>query len=182
MKLTNRLLTLGILVLALGACSSGDISKTDSGGVTLSVTDFDGLPISLSASASGDFAQIGSLTVSNVAVDPTGTTSDLMNVEIQSYEVTFTRADNGTRVPPKLVNYIFGIAPVNGTYQLDNGPFMRAEQFNTQPILDLKNLGIDSETGSRIIRLNVGLRFFGHTLAGKSVQSNTAFFTLEVTP
>jgi hypothetical protein len=182
MKLTNRLLTLGILVLALGACSSGDLSKTDSGGVTLSITDFDGLPISVSASGSGDLAQIGSLTVSNVAVNTTATTSELMNVEIQSYEVTFTRADNGTRLPPKLVNYIFGIAPVNGTFVLVDGPFMRAEQFNTQPILDMKNLGIDSETGSRIVRLNVGLRFFGHTLAGKSVESNTAYFTLEVTP
>ena len=79
MKLTNRLLTLGILALALGACSSGDLSKTDSGGVTLSITDFDGLPISVSAS-SGDLAQIGSLTVSNVAVNPSATTSDLMIV------------------------------------------------------------------------------------------------------
>lgn len=181
MKLTTRLLTLGILVLAAGACSSGDISKTETGGVLLSITDFDGLPISISASA-GDIAQIESLTVSNVAKNPNGTTSELMNVEIQSYEVTYSRADTGTRVPPKLVNYIFGIAPVNGTFQLDNGPFMRAEQFNTVPILDLKNFGIDSETGSRLIRLNVGLRFFGRTLSGDRVESTTAFFTLEVTP
>ena len=121
MKLTSRLLTLGLLALAAGACSSGDLSKTDSGGVTLSVTDFDGLPITVSARASGDLAQIGSLTVTNVAVDPSGTTSDLMNVEIQSYEVTYTRADTGTRVPPKLVNYIFGIAPVNGTFVMTDG-------------------------------------------------------------
>lgn len=182
MKLTTRLLTLGTLVLAVGACSSGDISKTETGGVLLSITDFDGLPISISASASGDLAQIETLTVSNIAKNPNGTTSELMNVEIQSYEVTYSRADTGTRVPPKLVNYIFGIAPVNGTFQLDNGPFMRAEQFNTVPILDLKNLGIDSETGSRQIRLNVGLRFFGRTLSGDRVESTTAFFTLEVTP
>lgn len=181
MNRTQRLLTFASLVLALAGCS-GDVGKTDSGGVTLSVTDFDGLPISISASASGDLAQIGNVTVSNVTVDPSGTTSDLMNVEIQSYEVTYTRADNGTRVPPKLVNYIFGIAPANGTFEMVDGPFMRAEQFNTQPILDLKNTGIDPETGSRQIRLTVGLRFFGHTLGGKSVESNTAYFTLEVTP
>jgi len=181
MNRTHRLLTLGSLVLALWGCQSRT-DKTDGGGVLLSITDFDGLPISLSASASGDLAQIGQLTVSNVAKDPSGTTSELMNVEIQSYEVTFTRADTGTRQPPRLINYIFGVAPVNGTYILDNGPFMRAEQFNTQPILDLKNLGIDTETGSRAIRLNVGLRFFGRTLSGKAVESATAFFTLEVTP
>ncbi len=181
MNRTQRLLTLGSLVLALWGCQSRT-DKADSGGVLLSITDFNGLPISVSASDPGELAQIGQLTVSNVATDPSGTTSTLMNVEIQSYEVTFTRADNGTRQPPRLVNYIFGIAPVNGTFVLDNGPFMRADQFNTQPILDLKNFGIDTETGSRVIRLNVGLRFFGHTLSGKSVESSTAFFTLEVTP
>jgi len=181
MNRTHRLLTLGSLVLALGGCS-GDLGRTDSGGVTLSITDFDGLPISVSASASGDLAQIGSLTVTNVTTDPSGTTSDLMNVEIQSYEVTFTRADTGTRRPPSLVNYIFGIAPANGAFTLLDGPFMRAEQFNTQPIQDLKDFGIDTETGSRAIRLTVGLRFFGHTLSGKAVESTTAQFTLEVTP
>lgn len=177
----NRLLTLGTLVLTLGACS-GDVHKSDTGGVRLSITDFDGLPVSISASGNDPLVQIGQLTVANVATNPSGTTSDLMNVEIQSYEVTFTRADTGTRRPPSLVNYIFGIAPVNGNFVLDNGPIMRADQFNTQPILDLKNNGVDSETGSQVIRLNVGLRFFGHTLAGKAVESSTAFFTLEVTP
>lgn len=181
MNRAQRLLTFGSLVLALAGCS-GDLGKTDTGGVTLSITDFDGLPISVSASNSAELAQITSLTVSNVAVNTSADTSELMNVEIQSYEVTFTRADNGTRVPPKLVNYVFGIAPVNGTFILNDGPFMRAEQFNTQPLLDLKNLGIDTETGSRQVRLNVGLRFFGHTMTGKAVQSNVAFFTLDVTP
>lgn len=181
MNRAQRLLTLGSLVLALSGCS-GDLGKTDTGGVTLSITDFDGLPISVSASNSAELAQITSLTVQNLAVNPSADTSELMNVEIQSYEVTFTRGDNGTRVPPKLINYVFGIAPVNGTFVLNDGPFMRAEQFNTQPLLDLKNLGIDTETGSRQVRLNVGLRFFGHTMAGTAVQSNVAFFTLDVTP
>ncbi|MEO8274651.1 MAG: hypothetical protein ABI639_00415 [Thermoanaerobaculia bacterium] len=181
MNRMSKLLTLGCLALVFASCQQRT-DKTDSGGVLLSITDFDGLPVSVSANASGDFAQIGSLTVSNIAADPSGTTSDLMNVEIQSYEVTFTRADAGTRVPPRLVNFIFGIAPVNGTFVLLNGPFMRADQFNTQPILDLKNNGVDGETGSRLIRLNVGIRFFGHTLAGKAVESQTAIFTMEVTP
>ncbi len=181
MNFTQRLLTLGTLVLALGGCSS-DLDKTDTGGVRLSITDFDDLPISVSASNPNELVQIGQLTVQNIATDPSGTTSDLMNVEIQSYEVTFTRADTGTRRPPSLVNHIFGIAPVNGSFVLDNGPFMRADQFNSQPILDLKNNGVDSETGSQVIRLTVGLRFFGHTLAGKAVDSAPAYFTLDVTP
>lgn len=181
MNRTQRLLTLGSLMLALLGCS-GDVGKTESGGVTLSITDFNGLPVAISASDTTELATIGSLTVSNITIDPSGTSSDLMNVEIQSYQVTFTRADTGTRLPPTLVNYVFGVAPANGTFVLLNGPFMRADQFNAQPLLDLQNLGHDSETGSRSVLLRVGLRFFGHTLGGKAVESNTAQFTLEVTP
>ena len=131
---------------------------------------------------SGELAQITQITVANVVKDPTGTTSTLMNVEMQSYEVTYERLDGGTSVPPKLVEYIFGIAPVNGNYVLDNGPFMRAEQFNTNPLLNLGNTGVDGETGSRSIRLRVGIRFFGHTLSGDAVDSATAYFTLDVVP
>lgn len=181
MNRTQRLLTLGSLVLTMWGCQSRT-DKTDGGGVLLSISDFDGLPVSVSASDPDELVQIGQVTVSNITKDPNGTTSELMNVEIQSYEVTFDRADTGTRKPPKLVNYIFGVAGVNGTYVLDNGPIMRSEQFNTQPIVDLFNHGVDPETGSRVIMLRVGLRFFGHTLSGKAVESNTAQFTLEVTP
>ena len=181
MNRTQRLLTLGSLVLTMWGCQSRT-DKTDGGGVLLSISDFDGLPTSVSASDPDELVSIGQVTVSNITKDPNGTTSELMNVEIQSYEVTFDRADTGTRKPPKLVNYVFGVAGVNGTYQLNNGPIMRSEQFNTQPIVDLFNNGVDPETGSRVIMLRVGLRFFGHTLSGKSVESNLAQFTLEVTP
>ena len=176
-----KTLALTCAALAFVGCESRT-DKVDGGGVLLSLSDFDGLPVVVSASGDCCSVAVESMTLQSVIKNPGGASSDLMNVEIQSYEVTFTRADTGTRVPPKLVNYVFGIAPANGTFDLLNGPFMRAEQFNTQPILDLKNRGIDSETGSRQVRLNVGLRFFGHTLGGNSVESNTAFFTLEVTP
>lgn len=181
MNRTQKLLTLGSLVLTMWGCQSRT-DKTDGGGVLLSISDFDGLPVSVSASDADELVQVGQITVSNIAKDPNGSTSDLMNVEISSYQVTFDRADTGTRKPPALINYIFGVAGVNGTYQLDNGPIMRSEQFNTQPILDLFNNGVDSETGSRVIMLRVGIRFFGRTLSGKAVESNTAQFTLEVTP
>lgn len=176
-----KYLALSCLALALVGCESRT-DRTDGGGVLLSVTDFDGLPINVSASTLSELAQIESITITNVAKNPTGNTSALMNVEIQSYEVTFERLDGGTRTPPKLIEYVFGVVPVDGTMVLDNGPFMRAEQFNTQPILGLANTGLDSETGSRSIRLRVGLRFFGHTLSGDAVDSAPAFFTIDVVP
>ena len=186
MKLTTRLLTLGTLVLALGACSSGDLSKTDSGGVKLSITDFDQLPIYVSAAGDCCTVAVPSMTLANVALDPTGTTSELMNIEIQSYEVVYTREDSGSRVPPKLVQAIFGVVPVNGTDTLTNEgprPFtVQQDQFNNQPFLDLKNYGRDLETGTTVVRMRLTLRFFGRTLAGKEVDSTPASFSIEVTP
>ena len=182
MKLTTRLLTLGTLVLALGACSSGDLSKTDSGGVKLSITDFDQLPIYVSAAGDCCTVAVPSMTLANVALDPTGTTSELMNIEIQSYEVVYTREDSGSRVPPKLVQSIFGVVPVNGTDTLNNYPVIKQDQFNNQPFLDLKNYGRDLETGTTVVRMRLTLRFFGRTLAGKEVDSTPASFSIEVTP
>jgi hypothetical protein len=107
-----------------------------------------------------------------------------MNVEMISYEVTFTRADDGTRLPVSFVRGIFGEAPINGTYTLDNAPIMGFDQFNNPPLSDLlfQNGGIDTETGRSRIALNLRLRFFGRTLSGDEVQTQSAPFTIDFTP
>lgn len=173
------LLTAGVL-----ACSSNSPGGRDQGGVILSITDFDGLPIQVSVNTlgPGGFLQIGQLTMSNIAADPTGTTSTLMNVEIERYEVGFTRADQGVLTPQPTVRGIFGLVPVNGTLQLDNLPIMSAEEFVNQPLSDLlfENGGVDSETGSEAILLNLEVKFFGRTLGGKRVETSTpARFTIQ---
>ena len=40
-----------------------------------------------------------------------------MNVEIVSYEVTYSRADRGTRVPTKFVRGLFGVVPAGGQFK-----------------------------------------------------------------
>lgn len=179
MNRTIKTLALAFAALALTACESRT-DKTDGGGVLLSVSDFDGLPNFVSASSGA--AIIESLTIQNIAKKPGGTTSELMNVELQSYEVIYTRADTGTRTPPKLIEYAFGVVPVNGTMQLNNPVFMRPDQFNSQPIKDLADYGIDRETNSQVIRLTVTMRFFGRTLSGDPVDSAPASFSIDVIP
>lgn len=175
-----------VLLVTLGALGcQGTADDKDTGGVTLSIVDFDGLPVVVSASealANAGLVQVEQMVVENVVLSPGATTSSLMNVEIQSYEVTYTRADTGRRTPPTLIEYVFGIAPVAGRFTLDNGPVMRLDQFNTVPLRDLIDFGYDRETGSQVIRLTVGIRFFGKTLSGKAVDSAPAYFTLDVVP
>ena len=185
MRKVANLLLIVCLVVVFTACESRT-DRTDSGGVLLSISDFDGLPIAVSVNAAlaAGFVQIEEVIVENVAANPAGTTSDLMNVEMVSYEVIYTRADRGSRVPTKFVRGIFGVVPVGGNITYENLPVMGPDQLSTIPLSDLlfEQGGVDSETGESKITLNFGLRFFGRTLSGNAVETAPAYFTVEFTP
>lgn len=177
-----------ICCLALGTLACSDSRTTGSeGAVILSVTDFDGLPAQVSvnqAVALGGLVTVDSLTLSNFPKDPNTDTSELMSIELDSVEFTYTRADTGTRQPPSRVRTIFSLVPINGTSTLDNLEIMGPEQLLNPPLSDLlfENGGFDSETGSPLIVLDVNFRFFGRTLGGDQVASGFDSFRLEFVP
>jgi len=186
MRKSLVLVLLAALPLGLLGCGESRIASTDGGGVTLSISEFDGLPVQVSVNdaATIRMVQVGELTIQNIAKNPNAATSDLMNVEMQSYEVVFTRADTGTRVPPPLVSGILGVAPVGGTQTYENLPVLTGEQLFTAPLSDLlvQNGAFDKETGLQTVRLNLALRFFGRTVSGEDVDTRPANFTIEFTP
>ncbi len=180
----RALLAIALVGLIVTACSSSRTDKADTGGVLLSISDFDGLPVQVSVTlATGvGLISVEQLTVQNLPLDPNGLTSDLMNVEIQSYEVIYTRGDTGTRIPTPLVRGLFGVAPIGGTFDVENLPMMSLEQLLEEPLSDLAALGLDPETGGNTILLNFSLRFFGRTLGGDNVSTAPAQFTIEFIP
>ena len=91
MKRMIKTLALTCAALAFVGCESRT-DKVDGGGVLLSLSDFDGLPV-MRQRQRGLLRRRRSteMTLQNVVKNPSGTTSDLMNVEIQSYEVIYTR-------------------------------------------------------------------------------------------
>lgn len=174
-----------VAVLAIGLLSCEErTDKTDGGGVLLSVQSFDGLPIAHSMNNDGAFVQVGTITVRNVVKNPSITTSPLMDVEINSYQVTYKRLDNGTRTPPTLVQGLFGTAGVNGTATFNNLVIAGPAQLLNKPLSDLllANGGIDTETHSTVIPIEFQLVFFGKTLSGDKVTSNVAPFEIDFTP
>jgi len=177
MKRVISSLCLMVLALALGSCS-GSVERSP-GSVILVVSDFNLLPLQVST-RTGPF-QIPSITLRNIPKDPTGTTSDLQSIQIRSYEVRFPRRDTGTRVPPSLVQSIFSLVPAGGTTTITNLLFLSADQILNQPLADLDTTGVDRETGSQVVPLNVTLRFFGRTLSGTDIASDPVSFTIEVT-
>lgn len=182
-----RLLLVLCVLGAFGLAGCNDRTDKSDGTVILSISDFDGLPTQVSvnsASAVGGVS-VDSLTIQNIPKDQNGATSSLMNVEFTSYEVTFSRADTGSRLPPPLVREIFGVAPVNGTNVFNNLPILTQTQLDAPPLSDLLfvNGGFDKETGEQAVVLNLRLRFFGRTLSGDAVETGPFdAFTVDFVP
>lgn len=153
--------------------------ETDSGGVLIEV-EFTSTVLRVGVEEN-DVVTIPTININSIVADPTATTSSLMDVQLRTLEVIFSRADTGTRVPPPYIFNVIGTVPVGGTLTLSNFPIMSTEQTRTPPLSDLLilNGGFDRETGDTTIRLNVTFRAFGTTLTGTSVSSQPRTQTIE---
>lgn len=179
---TIRLLTALALPLLLAAAGCRSRTDRSEGNVLMTISNFNGLPSSVSLGSQQPPFVIESLTVRNITKDPAGTTSNLQSIELRTLEIRYQRRDTGTRVPPANVQAIFGLIPVNGTTTLTNVPFLTSDQVLNQPLKDLRDTGRDSETGTAIVVFDVSMRVFGRTLSGDEIVSDPARFTVEVRP
>jgi hypothetical protein len=104
--------------------------------------------------------------------DPQG----FATVTVESYTVHFRRTDGGTRVPADLNLPAGATIPSGGSATLSNFPVLPASQVQLSPFDQLLpfNGGFDRETGKAEIDLAVDITFFGHTVSGHRVQSETA--------
>jgi hypothetical protein len=171
-----------VLLLAVGLVASSCNSRAErtDGTVLLEITSVTG-PNSVAVRGASSFL-IGTLSLVNIPKDPTSVSSSFQDIELRSYEVTYRRRDTGTRVPPPISAQISGIVAVNGSTSLVSLPFLTSNQLLSPPLSDLSNFGRDSETGTAVIVLDVSVRVFGRTISGDDVASQTATFTVEVTP
>ena len=184
LKRPFRLAALAVgALLTFGASGCSDADQVDSGGVMMVISDFGTLPIVHSLTApdedNGLLMQIDSITVRNVPSNASSGSSELMTIRVEGYEVTYRRRDSGSRVPRSFLGTIFGQIPANGLTDFNNLPMLTLDQLSANPFSDLSADGVDSETGSSVIVLDVGLRFFGQTLGGTAVASNVEFFTVQ---
>lgn len=94
----------------------------------------------------------------------------------ESYTVRYRRTDGGTRVPQ---DQTFGcgiLVPSSGTATLTNFPVLPASAIQLSPLDQLLpfNGGFDRETNRNEIDTVFEITFFGHTVSGQRVQSETA--------
>ena len=106
------------------------------------------------------------------AADPQG----MADTQIGKYTVTFFRLDGGTIVPPMQTFAAAVLVPSGGTATLNNFPIMTGASIQQSPFDQLLpfNGGIDRETGLNEIHMGYRLTFYGTTVSGKRVQSQTA--------
>jgi hypothetical protein len=187
-----------LAVLALAALScEGRTERQDDGGITLSFTDFDGLPAGVRvnnpsgevvcsrSSPQGCVVDVGQVTIRSIVKNPNAGSGDLQTVEFTGYEVRFVRRQPGNRTPPTFFQNIFGSVGPGATTQFENFPIMGPGQLLTPPLSDLlfSEGAVDDETGSTTITLDAQLRFFGRTISGQNVVTDEpARFTLTVLP
>jgi hypothetical protein len=104
--------------------------------------------------------------------DPVG----FADTQISFYTVSFFRQDTGTLVPPTQTFAAAVLVPVGGSATLTNFPILTASAIQQTPFDQLLpfNGGIDRETGLTEIHMFYRLTFFGDTVSGHRVQSETA--------
>src|SRR5215471_14949086 len=121
--------------------------------------------------------QINTMTIQSHAKDPTSVdTQGFSDVQVNQYTVTFTRTDGGTLVPPPQTFGCGVLVPHDGTATLNNFPVLYASALSQSPFDQLFpfNGGIDRQTGQAEIDMKFNITFFGTTVSGKRVQSDTA--------
>ena len=121
--------------------------------------------------------QVSTMTLTSHLKNPSQTDPQgFANFICESYTVHYKRTDGGTKVPQD-VNFGCGIVvPSNSTSTLNNFPILPASAIQSSPFDQLLpfNGGIDRETGKAEIDTAFEVTFFGHTVSGQRVQSETA--------
>ena len=125
--------------------------------------------------------QIALITLQSTLKNPTQTDPQgFADTQLNSYTVRFRRTDGGTRVPPVQTFGVGVVVPSGGTSSLNNFPILPASSLQQSPFDQLLpfNGGVDRETGRNEIQMTYDLTFFGKTVSGHRVQSETASGTL----
>jgi hypothetical protein len=177
---TKQLIAICVLLsmLFLAGCEART-DEADNGGILLSL-EWTTFPLRVGVNDQ-DWVRVDSMDINSILVNPAGPQSDLMNVEVSTLEITYTRADTGTRIPVPYVVQLLGTVPAGGSLTYNGLPILTIDQMRSPPLSDLlfENGGVDQETGSETIRLNVDIRVFGRTIGGEAVASERRGQTVE---
>ena len=170
-----------LLVGALAACTNKAGTSESPVTISVNIKQQPGF-VSVSANAPVQITEIDLLShlKSANASDPQG----FATVQLSYYTVVYSRRDGGKMVPAPETFAVGGNIPAGGTATLNNYPVMLASATQQSPFDQLLpfNGGIDQETGLPEIQIFFSVTFFGNTVSGQRVQSETATSTMIFEP
>ena len=178
----KKTLLLGMTALAalafVGGCTNKQGTTESPVFVTVSI---DLAPVSVNV-ANVAPVQLGTVTLQSHSKDPGSVdTQGFSDVQVNQYTVVYTRTDGGTLVPPPQTFGCGVLLPHDGTSKLENYPVLYSSAIQQTPFDQLLpfNGGVDRQTGLAQQNLAYSLTFYGSTVSGKRVQSETATGQLE---
>jgi len=183
MKLKRMAMIVAIALPSVAVLSCNSVAR-ESGAVELVVAGTQTLnQIDLQGGASGCASSIGTVTLRilplQVQSDPLHPVrTDLLDVKLDRYQVTYLRTDGGKLVPPSFVRSTSQVITLTGGNQsLSDFIAFETNAFNQAPFAALlpQNGGKDPETGLGFVKLNIVLTVYGQTLAGDRVQGSASF-------
>lgn len=165
---------LALSVMGLPSCSS-NTQGDDASPVFLTIS-FDLLPIVKNVN-SGSFLQFQTATVKNILKAPGASSTQFLDVRLESYSVSWSRLDGGKAVPPTETFAGTLIVPAGGSSTLNNYPFLTPAALSLPPFNQLFpfNGGVDRETNLTTIRLRGDVTLFGRTLSGQTATGKGNF-------
>jgi hypothetical protein len=167
------LVPLAIAALAFPACTNKQGETEASVFITVDITLQPGfIDVSVVTPVQIQTMTLTSHLKNAAASDPQG----FENTMCESYLVHFHRTDGGTRVPSDKTFGCGVLIPSGGASTLSNFPILAASDIQAAPFDQLLvfNGGVDRETGKTEIQMAFDITFFGHTVSGQRVQSETA--------
>lgn len=174
--MTKRLLAFGLIATLLGAAvgCTNDEGETESPVfITVDLEQQPGfINVEVPAPIQITTIELRSRLKNPSQSDPQG----FADTQINRYTVAFRRLDGGVRIPP-LQTFGAGIlVPSGGTATLSNFPVLPFSAIQQSPFDQLLpfNGGLDRETGRNEIQMAFDLTFYGQTVSGHRVQSETA--------
>lgn len=181
--LAKLVLVLPVAAAVIGCSANGDVDELASS-VIFNIESFEvqSVPFGDMITSGGTILddavtfELSAVLKAPITTNPQVTAPDLQIIALDHYEVTFTRTDGGTAVPPGFTRGITGVVRLSepGTQQVNvttlSNIVIAPSTTKAQPPLSfLISPGSEPSTNFTNIQVNARIQFFGTTTGGDPV-------------
>jgi hypothetical protein len=167
-----------VMLLSVAVLSCNSVAR-ESSPVLLVVSGTQNLnQIDLRPGAAGCATSLGTVQLSVRLLQTNAPRTDLDDVKLDRYQVTYQRTDGGKLIPPTFVRSTAQVLTAGGgAVALSDFIAFETNALNLAPFAALlpQNGGKDPDTGLGFVKMDIILTVYGSTLAGERVSGSARF-------